>query len=317
MKVIDIIKRSKKTLFTFEIIPPLKGHTIEDVYETVDTLLSFNPSYINITNHQQEVVYIEHPDGRIERRMMRKRPGTIGLSAALQHRYNIPVVPHLICGGHSKDQLEDQLIELAFLGIDNVLALRGDAMHGERRFVPYPDGYDHSDSLVKQICLLRSGIYLDESLKSSKALDFCVGIAGYPEKHNEAPNMEKDIDMLKRKIDAGAEYIVTQLFFINDRYYEFVDLCNKHNINVPIIAGIKPLQRMRDLLLLPQTFHVHIPNDFVEAIESAQDASEVRKIGIEYSIKQVEDLLKNNVPGIHFYTQGKARAVKKVVEATF
>lgn len=317
MKVIDIIKNSNKTLFTFEILPPLKGHTIEDVYQTVDTLLPYNPSYINITNHQQEVVYIEKSDGSIERRMMRKRPGTIGLSAAIQHRYNIPVVPHLICGGHSKDQLEDQLIELAFLGIDNVLALRGDAMHGERRFVPTLGGYDHSDSLVKQIYDLRSGGYLDESLKSSKGIEFCIGIAGYPEKHSEAPNIEKDLDMLKMKIDKGAEYIVTQLFFINDRYYEFVDLCHKHHINVPIIAGIKPLQKMRDLLLLPQTFHVDIPNYFVNQIESAKEPSEIRKIGVEYSIHQVEDLLVHGVPGIHFYTQGKARAVAKVVEATF
>ncbi|MDA3823444.1 MAG: methylenetetrahydrofolate reductase [Bacteroidales bacterium] len=317
MKVIDIINSAKKTLFTFEILPPLKGHTIEDVYQTVDTLLPYNPSYINITNHQQEVVYIEHPDGSIERRMMRKRPGTIGLSAAIQHRYNIPVVPHLICGGHSKDQLEDQLIELAFLGIDNVLALRGDAMHGERRFIPSSGGYVHSDLLVKQICDLRTGGYLDESLKSSKGIDFCVGIAGYPEKHSEAPNIEKDLDMLKMKIDKGAEYIVTQLFFINDRYYEFVDLCHKHHIDVPIIAGIKPLQKMRDLLLLPQTFHVDFPNFFVAQIEQAKDASEIRKIGVDYSIRQVEDLLHHGVPGIHFYTQGKARSVAKVVEATF
>ena len=317
MKVIDIIHNAKKTLFTFEILPPLKGHTIEDVYQTIDTLLPYNPAYINITNHQQEIVYVEHIDGSIERRMMRKRPGTIGLSAAIQHRYNIPVVPHLICGGHSKDQLEDQLVELAFLGIDNVLALRGDAMHGERRFTPSVGGYDHSDQLVKQIYDLRNGEYLDDSLKNSKGIEFCVGIAGYPEKHSESPNLEKDIDMLKMKIDKGAEYIVTQLFFINDYFYKFVDLCHKHHIDVPIIAGIKPLQKMRDLLLLPQTFHVEIPNHFVDQIEKAKDASDIRKIGVEYSIKQVEDLLKQQVSGIHFYTQGKAISVAKVVEATF
>ncbi len=317
MKVIDIINGAKKTLFTFEIIPPLKGHTIEDVYETVDTLLPYKPAYINITNHQQEIVYVENKDGTIERRMMRKRPGTIGLSAAIQHRYNIPVVPHLICGGNSKDQLEDQLVELAFLGIDNVLALRGDAMHGERRFTPPDGGYEHSDLLIKQISDLRNGQYLDESLQRTKGVDFCIGIAGYPEKHCESPNIEKDLDMLKLKIDRGAEYIVTQLFFINDRYYEFVDLCRKHHIEVPIIAGIKPLQKMRDLLLLPQTFHVDIPNHFVHQIEKAKDAAEIRKIGVEYSIQQVEDLLKHQVPGIHFYTQGKAKSVAKVVSATF
>ena len=317
MKVIDIIHNAKKTLFTFEILPPLKGHTISDVYATIDTLTPYNPAYINITNHQQEVVYIDHQDGSIERRMMRKRPGTIGLSAAIQHRYNIPVVPHLICGGSSKDQLEDQLIELNFLGIENVLALRGDAMHGERRFAAAPGGYDHSDSLVKQITDLKKGEYQDVSLRSDKGLDFCVGVAGYPEKHIEAPNLEKDIEFLKRKIDKGAEYIVTQLFFVNDQYYKFVDLCLKHGISVPIIAGVKPLQRKRDLDLLPQTFNIEIPNNFVEQIELAKDPSEIRKIGLDYAVHQVEDLLAHKVPGIHFYTQGKASVVAKVVEATF
>ncbi|NCB02193.1 MAG: methylenetetrahydrofolate reductase [NAD(P)H] [Spirochaetia bacterium] len=317
MKVIDIINNAKKTLFTFEILPPLKGHIISDVYQTIDTLIPYNPSYINITNHQQEVVYIDHPDGSIERRMMRKRPGTIGLSAAIQHRYGIPVVPHLICGGNSKDQIEDQLVELNFLGIDNVLALRGDAMHGEHRFSPQVGGYDHSDLLVKQINDISKGIYLDDSYNNPKGLDFCVGVAGYPEKHSESPNMEKDIEMLKRKIDKGAEYIVTQLFFVNERYYEFVDLCYKHGIHVPIIAGVKPLQRMRDIDLLPQTFHIEIPHSFVEKIEKAKEASEIRKIGLEYAVKQVEDLLDHKVPGIHFYTQGKATVVAKIVEATF
>jgi methylenetetrahydrofolate reductase (NADPH) len=317
MKVIDILNARTKPLFTFELLPPLKGRTIDDLYQTIDTLLPYHPSYINITNHQQEVVYIDHSDGTIERRMMRKRPGTIGLAAAIQHRYSIPVVPHLICGGNTKDQLEDQLVELNFLNIDNVLALRGDPMHGENRFSAVNGGYDHSDALVSQIKQLNRGNFLDERYQSGNGTSFCVGVAGYPEKHLESPNLEKDIEMLKRKIDAGAQYIVTQLFFMNERYYDFVDKCRAHHIEVPIIAGIKPIQRKRDIELLPQTFNVDLPNSLVCAIENAKDPSEVRKIGLEYCVNQVEDLVRQDVPGVHFYTQGKATAIAKVVEATF
>ncbi len=316
MKVIDILNRADRPLFTFEIIPPLKGHRIEDVYGAIDALLPFRPAYINITTHQQEVVYIDHPDGSIERRMMRRRPGTIGLSAAIQHTYDIPVVPHLICGGNTSDQLEDQLVELNFLGIDNVLALRGDPVSGEKRFTKTPGGYEHSDALVSQIASLKKGEYLDHRYDGS-GLDFSVGIAGYPEKHVEAPNMEKDIDMLKRKIDAGADYIVTQLFFQNDAYYRFVELCRRSGITVPIIPGIKPLQRKRDIELLPQTFSVDIPNSLVAAVDGAENPADIRSIGVDFCISQVEDLLKNDVPGVHFYTQGKALAVQKVAAATF
>jgi len=317
MKVIDILKNRSTPLFTFELLPPLKGHTIEDVYQTIETLLPFDPAYINITNHQQEVLYIDHPDGSIERRMMRKRPGTIGLAAAIQHRYSLPVVPHLICGGNTKDQLEDQLVELNFLNIENVLVLRGDPMHGEHRFSAVKGGYDHSDALVSQISHLNEGIYLDERYSSGNGTSFCIGVAGYPEKHLEAPNLDKDIEMLKRKVDSGAEYIVTQLFFNNERYYDFVDKCASHNINVPIIPGIKPLQRRRDLELLPQTFNVDLPSTLVDAIDGAKDASEIRTIGLDYCIEQVSQLIEQDVPSVHFYTQGKATAVKKVVEATF
>ncbi len=317
MKVIDIINNRSRTLFTFELLPPLKGHTIESLYQTIETLLPFNPSYINITNHQQEIYYIDHPDGSIERRMMRKRPGTIGLAAAIQHRYSIPVVPHLICGGNTKDQLEDQLVELNFLNIDNVLALRGDPMHGEHRFSAIKGGYEHSDELVSQIMDLNRGKYLDERYSGGSCTSFCVGVAGYPEKHLEAPNLEKDIEMLKRKIDLGSQYIVTQLFFNNDRYYDFVEKCRANQIEVPIIPGIKPLQRKRDVELLPQTFNVDLPPSLVDAVEKSKSGEDVRKIGLEFCMKQVEDLIANEVPSVHFYTQGKATAVAKVVQATF
>lgn len=317
MRVLDVLKQSEKPLFTFEIIPPLKGHTIQDVYETINSLLPFEPGYINITTHQQEVVYIDHPDGSIERRMMRRRPGTIGLSAAIEHTYGIPVVPHLICGGNTKDQLEDQLVELNFLGIENVLALRGDPVSGEKRYVKTPGGYEHTDALVAQIEALKRGEYLDHLYDNGSGISFCVGVAGYPEKHIEAPNMEKDIEMLKRKVDAGADYIVTQLFFDNDAFYRFIDTCRSHGIEVPIIPGIKPLQRKRDLELLPQTFAVDIPNSLVCSVEQASSPADIREIGVDFCIHQVEDLLKNGVPGVHFYTQGKAHAVRKVASATF
>ncbi len=317
MKVIDILNRADKPLFTFEIIPPLKGHTIEDVYETIDTLIPFNPAYINITTHQQEVVYLDHPDGSIERRMMRRRPGTVGLSAAIQHTYDIPVVPHLICGGNTKDQIEDQLVELNFLGIENILALRGDPVSGEKRFTRTPGGYDHSDALVAQIDALKRGEYLDNLYDNGKGCSFSVGVAGYPEKHIEAPNMEKDIEMLKRKVDAGADYIVTQLFYNNDAFYRFVDSCRDSGIDVPIIPGIKPLQRKRDIDLLPQTFAVDIPNSLVSAVENVSTPADIRAVGVDFCISQVEDLLSQGVPGVHFYTQGKALAVKKVASATF
>lgn len=317
MRVIDIINGAKKPLFTFELLPPLKGRSIESVNKMVETLLPYNPAYINITNHQMVTIYVEREDGLIERRTTRKRPGTIGLSASLQHRYHIPVVPHLICGGQNKEQLEDQLMELNFLGIENVLALRGDPPTGERRFVATEGGYEHTDQMVKQISDANKGIFLDPSLKETIPTSFCIGVAGYPEKHSEAPNLEHDIINLKKKVDAGSEYIVTQMFFINESYFKFVEKCRLADINVPIIPGIKPIQRKSDLDLLPQTFNVDLPQVLVDQILEAKDPQEIREIGIDFCIKQVKELLDANVPGVHFYTQSRAEPVEQVVRATF
>ena len=317
MRVIDIINAAKKPLFTFELLPPLKGRSIESVNKMVETLLPYDPAYINITNHQMVTIYVEREDGLIERRTTRKRPGTIGLSASLQHRYHIPVVPHLICGGQSKEQLEDQLMELNFLGLENVLALRGDPPTGERRFVATEGGYEHTDQMVKQISDANRGIFLDPSLKETIPTSFCIGVAGYPEKHSEAPNLEHDIINLKKKVDAGSEYIVTQMFFINESYFKFVEKCRLANINVPIIPGIKPIQRKSDLDLLPQTFNVDLPQALVDQILEAKDPQEIREIGIDFCIKQVKELLDADVPGVHFYTQSRAEPVKQVVRATF
>jgi methylenetetrahydrofolate reductase (NADPH) len=260
MQVIDILRQAKRPLFTFELVPPLKGGDVQTLLETVRQLSQFEPAYINVTNHQQEVVYLERPDGLLERRTVRKRPGTIALSALIQYTFNIPVVAHLICGGMDQDQLEDALVELNFLGIENVLALRGDPPNGEKRFVPVKGGYEHSRELVSQINDLNMGRYLDQNLQNARKTHFCIGVAGYPEKHAEAPNLERDIEMLKHKVDSGAHYIVTQMFFDNAVYYRFVDACRKAGITVPIIPGLKPIGSKRDLATIPQTFHVDFPS---------------------------------------------------------
>jgi methylenetetrahydrofolate reductase (NADPH) len=317
MKVTRILAKGSGPLFTFELLPPLKGHTIDGIHSAIDALLPYEPAYINITNHQQEVIYIDRPDGLVERRTVRKRPGTLALSAALQYRYGIPVIPHLICGGHSREQLEDQLVELNFLGIDNVFVLRGDPPRGEKRFVPHPEGYAHTDGLVRQIAAMRKAEYLDPTLRDPKPADFCIGVAAYPEKHAEAPNMEQDIAMLKQKVDAGADYIVTQMFFINEHYFRFVERCRKAGIRVPIIPGIKPVRRKKDLDLLPQTFNVDLPAGLVSSIASCHDNKEVREAGIAFCISQVRELLNAGVPGIHFYTEGKAASVAKVLDVVW
>ncbi len=317
MKVMDIIANAEKPLFTFELLPPLKGHTIDAINDAIETLIPYNPAYINITSHQQEVVYIDRPDGLVERRTVRKRPGTVALSAAIQYRYDIPVIPHLICGGHSREELEDQLIELNFLGIDNVLALRGDPPHGERRFVPHSGGYEHTDAMVRQIAAINRGEYLDPTLRDPVAASFCIGVAGYPEKHAEAPNLDYDIAMLKQKIDAGAHYVVTQMFFINDHYFSFVRRCREAGITVPIIPGIKPIGRKSDIDLLPLIFHVDLPSSLVDAVSRCTGAAQVRAVGIEFCKEQVSGLLEAHVPGVHFYTQGRSESIARIVEATF
>ncbi|MDZ7797794.1 MAG: methylenetetrahydrofolate reductase [Candidatus Marinimicrobia bacterium] len=314
MKVTDIIGNAQKPLFTFELLPPLKGHTIDTINTAIEALLPYEPAYINITNHQEEVVYVERAGGLLERRTVRKRPGTAALSAAIQYRYGIPVVPHLICGGQSAEQLEDQLIELNFLGIDNVFALREDPPGGERRFVPHKDGYEHTDGLVRQITDINCGKYLDPALKDPVAASFCIGVAAYPEKHVESPNLEQDIAMLRKKIDAGAHYIVTQMFFINDHYFSFVDKCRAAGITVPIIPGIKPIRRRKDIDFLPQTFHIDLPAGLVKDVAACKTSAQIKDAGVAFCRTQVKELLKAGVPGIHFYTEGRAEQITRVVE---
>lgn len=316
MKVTDKFRKGQ-TLFAFELLPPLKGETISSIYHTVDVLGAYQPAYINITYHREEVKFIEREGGLLERRVVRKRPGTVGISAAIAARYGIDVVPHLICGGFSADETEDALIEMNFLGIDNVLALRGDNVRGEHTFRPHPGGHLHASELVAQIAGMNRGEYLSGEVEHPAPTDFCIGVAGYPEKHAEAPNLQTDIEYLKQKVDAGAHYIVTQMFFDNAKYFDFVARCRREGIEVPIVAGIKPFSTKAQLSLLPQVFGVNIPEELSRAVASAADNAAVRRIGIEWAIGQCRELIRQGVPALHFYTMSRPDNVEAVVKAVF
>lgn len=317
MKTIDRIKNTKETLFSFELLPPVKGHSIERLYDAIDPLMSFNPLHINITYHQQEVVYktIEH--NLVEKKVVRKRPGTVAISAAISHKYQIPVVPHLICGGFSREDTEDALIDLHFLGMKNLLVLRGDPPRGEKRFIPEPGGHAHALDLVKQIMNMNKGIYVEEEMKNATSTDFSVGVAGYPEKHFEAPNMQTDLHYLKMKVDAGADYIVTQMFFDNQKYFDFVKSCRDIGITVPIIPGIKPITYLNDLNLLPQTFSVDIPQDLVCEVKKCKTNTEARQVGVEWTVEQSRELKAAGVPVIHYYTIGVSDNIQQIASRVF
>ena len=286
MSVIDKIKNAKGPLFTFELLPPLKGHSIERIYNTIDRLVEYQPAYINFTSHRNETTYKERSDGLVEKRVTRIRPGTIALAAAVKYKYNITVVPHILCGGFSKEETENVLIEMNFLGIDDVLALRGDPQRGSRSFIAEKEGHTHTFELVSQIVDMNNGRYLEESLEDTSPTNFCIGVAGYPEKHFEAPNRQTDMENLKHKVESGASYIVTQMFFDNRKFCRFRDECRKMGIDVPIIAGIKPISALNDIRLLPQTFHIDVPNDLVSAIRKCTTDKEAREVGIEWATMQ-------------------------------
>jgi methylenetetrahydrofolate reductase (NADPH) len=317
MKVIDIIKQADKTIFSFELLPPLKGNDATRINRTIESLLDYNPKYINITTHRDEIEYKEQADGIIRRKVVRKRPGTVAIAASIQHKYGIPVVPHILCGGFSKSETEHVLIDLNFMDIKNVLALRGDGMKGESLFRPEPDGHAYANELVGQLVNLRKGIYLDPDLKNNHPMDFCIGVAGYPEKHLEAPNMDTDLQYLKQKVDAGADYIVTQMFFDNQFYFEFVDKCRQMGITVPIIPGIKPIALKNQLTVLPKIFSVDMPNDLVKELSRCQTDSDARKVGTEWAIYQSKELVTAGVPSLHIYTYGISDNVKEIVKAVF
>ncbi len=317
MKVIDIINSSKKTVFSFELLPPLKGNDTSRIYQTIESLVDFDPKYINITTHRDELEFKELPSGEIVKQTVRKRPGTVAIAAAIQHKYGIPVVPHILCGGFSKSETEHVLIDLNFLGVNNVLALRGDGEKNQHVFKPEPNGHANATELVKQITDLKHGKYLDGGLKNNTPLDFSIGVAGYPEKHFEAPNFDQDMEYLKQKVDAGADYIVTQMFFDNQVYYNFVDKCREAGISVPIIPGIKPINLKNQLTVLPKIFSIDLPQDLVKELSICKNNDDARQVGTEWAIFQSKELVANNAPSLHIYTYGISDNVRKIVKAVF
>ena len=314
MKVIDHIRQAKETLISFEILPPLKGKTINSIYEHLDPLMEFKPSFINVTYHRSEHVFKKKADGTFEKVEVRKRPGTVGICAAIMNYYHVDAVPHLICGGFNKRETEDALIDLNFIGVDNVLVLRGDAAKNETVFEPEPDGHRYALDLMKQVVNLNNGIYLEEDIRDGFRTKFSIGVAGYPEKHFEAPNMDTDIMHLKTKVDAGADYIVTQMFFDNAKFFEFARKCREAGIEAPIIPGLKPITSKKQLSVLPRTFNVDIPNELSVEIMKCKADVDVEKVGGEWLLQQSRELKQSGVPVLHYYTLGKPKVIWNVVK---
>jgi methylenetetrahydrofolate reductase (NADPH) len=317
MKVTDHLKKADSTVFSIEILPPLKGKSIQSIYNAIDPLLEFKPAFIDVTYHREEFVYKKKPNGLLEKKSVKKRPGTVGICAAIMNRYKIDAVPHIICGGFSKEETEDALIDLSFLGIDNVLVLRGDSIKSEGIFRPEPGGNAYASELIQQVVAMNNGQFLEEELQDVEPTTFCIGVAGYPEKHFEAPNMKMDLKYLKAKVDMGAEYIVTQMFFDNKKYFEFVEACRDAGIMVPIIPGLKVLTSHKQLTLLPSMFHIDMPEDLAEAAEKAKNQDAVKEVGIEWCINQCKELIKANVPCLHFYTMGTSEVCRRVAMKVF
>ncbi|WP_420580868.1 methylenetetrahydrofolate reductase [NAD(P)H] [Reichenbachiella sp.] len=318
MKVTEHIANAKgNTLFSLEIIPPRKGENIQNIFDHLDPLMEFKPPFIDVTYHREEYVYKKHPSGLLEKKTTRKRPGTVGICAALKHRYNVDPVPHIICGGFNKEETENALIDLNFLGIDNVLVLRGDAIKSEPQFKPEPEGNNYAIDLLHQVKGMNEGNYLDDEMENANPTDFCIGVAGYPEKHFEAPSLNSDLKYLKQKVDAGAEYIVTQMFFDNQKFFEFEKKCRDIGINVPIIPGLKPFKTKSQLSVLPSFFKIDLPDPLIEAVEKCKDNKEVKQVGIEWGIQQSKELKEQGVPVLHYYSMGKSSSVQKIAEAVF
>ena len=317
MQVIEHLAKAKDTLVSFEILPPLKGKTITSIYDHLDPLMEFKPSWINVTYHRSETMFKKKTDGTFEKVDVRKRPGTVGICAAIMNHYNIDAVPHIICGGFTKRETEDALIDLQFLGIDNALILRGDAAKNESSFEPEPGGNRYAIDLLKQVGQLNQGIYLDEDILNGGKTDFCMGVAGYPEKHFESPNFEIDLIKTKEKVDAGADYIMTQMFFNNQKFLDYVQACRDMGITVPIIPGLKPITNKKQLTILPRIFHVDIPTDLSNAINKCKTDAECEQVGTEWLIQQSKELKAAGVPVLHYYTLGKPKVIRDVVSAVF
>ena len=318
MKVTEYFEKANgETLISFEVLPPLKGGGMKAIFDTLDPLIEFKPPFIDVTYHREEFIYKQRASGYYEKIAIRKRPGTVGICASIMHRYGVDAVPHLICGGFTKEDTENALIDLNFLSIKNVLALRGDARKFDGKFIPEPDGHKYAIDMVKQVADMNEGKYLDSNIENGEKSDFCIGIAGYPEKHFESPNFESDLRYTKAKVDAGANYIVTQMFFDNESYFKYVDACKASGINIPIVPGIKPITKKYQLNSLPRLFHVNLPDTFTKEFEKAKTPEAVTEVGIEWCIEQSKELKKRGVPCIHYYTMGDHEIIKRIAEAVF
>jgi len=318
MKVAEYFEKANgKTLISFEVLPPLKGGGMKAIFDTLDPLMEFKPPFVDVTYHREEFIYNKRASGYYEKTAIRKRPGTVGICASIMHRYGVDAVPHLICGGFTKEETENVLIDLNFLNIKNVLCLRGDARKFENKFVPQEGGHHYALDLVKQVQCMNEGHYLDSNIKDGEKTDFCIGIAGYPEKHFEAPNMDSDLRFTKEKIKAGANYIVTQMFFDNKKYFDYVNLCKKNGIDIPIVPGLKPLTKLYQLNSIPRMFYINMPQELVSEITKAKTKEAIREVGIEWCIHQSKELKAAGVPCLHYYTMGDTDTIKRIVEAVY
>lgn len=317
MKITEHLKKAAgNTLFSFEIIPPKKGNNIQELYHNIDPLMEFKPPFIDVTTSREEFVYVEKL-GLLDRKITRMRPGTLGICAAIKHKYNVDTVPHVLCGGFTKEETEYLLVDCHYLGIDNVMALRGDAMSHQKYFEASRNGHQYATELVRQIKDLNGGKYLHNVIEADYKADFCIGVAGYPEKHLEAPSLQTDLKRLKEKVAAGADYVVTQMFFDNQKYFDFVKAAKEIGINVPIIPGIKPLAVQRHLQILPQVFRIDLPEILINEVEKCKTNAEVRKVGVEWAIEQSKELLAAGVPVLHYYSMGKSTNIKEIAKGVF
>lgn len=318
MKVTEHISNANgKTMFSFEIIPPQKGKNIQELYRNIDPLMEFNPPFIDVTTSREEYVYIQRENGLLDRQITRMRPGTVGICAAIKHKYDVDTIPHVLCGGFTKEETEYLLVDCHYLGIQNVMALRGDAMKHQRYFESSKGGHQYAVQLVDQIQNLNCGRYLHDVQEADDRSDFCIGVAGYPEKHVEAPSLDSDLRRLKEKVDAGADYVVTQMFFNNERYFQFVEKAKAMGIEVPIIPGIKPVAVKRHLTVLPQVFNIDLPEDLISAMEKCKTNADIRQVGIEWAIQQSKELKAAGVPVLHYYSMGKSDNIQAIARELF
>ncbi|MEM1321040.1 MAG: methylenetetrahydrofolate reductase [Bacteroidota bacterium] len=318
MKVTEYLEKAKgQTLISFEVLPPLKGGGMKAIFDVLDPLMEFKPPFVDVTYHREEFIYKQRDSGYYEKTAIRKRPGTVGICASIMHRYGIDAVPHLICGGFTKEDTENALIDLNFLNINNVLAIRGDARKFDGKFIPEEGGNVYALDLIKQVVNMNKGVYLDKNIENGSKTDFCIGVAGYPEKHFESPNLHTDLNFTKEKIDAGGDYIVTQMFFDNQKYFDYVEACRKIGINVPIVPGLKPITKGYQLNALPRLFHVDMPEALVKALMAAKDKEAMKEVGVEWCIQQSKELKAAGAPCLHYYTMGDTKTIRRIAEAVY